>query len=172
MTVITGSDLYAFLRRRLAGSSRIAVIGIGDELSVVDRLGMAAARELASLDLPGTTFFFAGTVPEGVTGPVRRLLPDHILFLDSAEMGIRPGTAAVIPSGAIRPKHHLTHSLPLSVVIEYLEHETGAPVILLGIQPDMAWMTRPMSDEERAVLNATVAGLAKILWDAGKTRRV
>ena len=46
-------NLAAGLRRRLKGACRIAVVGIGDELSPYDRFGMVAAKEIKKLHLPG-----------------------------------------------------------------------------------------------------------------------
>ena len=60
------------LQRRVKGARRLAVVGIGDELIPADRLGMAAAREIEARHLPGVKVFFAGTVPESITGPIRR----------------------------------------------------------------------------------------------------
>ena len=90
------------LQRRVKGARRLAVVGIGDELIPADRLGMAAAREIEARHLPGVKVFFAGTVPESITGPIRRYRPEHVLFLDAAEMGERPGTIAVSTPGASR----------------------------------------------------------------------
>ena len=84
------------LRQRLAGARRIAVVGIGDENSAVDRLGMEAAREIELMHLPGVRIFFAGTVPESMTGSLREFHPDHVLLLDAADMSSPPGTVAVI----------------------------------------------------------------------------
>mgnify|MGYP001362489920 CR=1 FL=1 len=157
------------LRRRLSGAKRIAVIGIGDELSPVDRPGMVAAREIMTLDLPGIRVFLAGTVPETMTGPVRAYRPDHILLLDSADMGIPPGTAEVIAPAAIPATLFSTHSLPLSVVMEYLERETGAAVTLLGIQPDTGSSDDGDPGREPALFSHLIDNLAGILREAAGT---
>jgi len=131
-----GTTFRNRLERRIRGASRIAVVGIGDDLSPIDRLGMDAAKILGEQPLPDVRVFSAGTVPESVTGPVRAFRPDHILLLDAADMGTRPGTIAIIRPGEIRAALFSTHALPLSVVMEFLEKDTGAKVTLLGIQPD------------------------------------
>lgn len=151
------------LRSRLAGAGRIAVVGIGDELSPVDRLGMLAAREIDALNIPGIRVFFAGTVPESMTGPVRTYHPDHILLLDAADTGAPPGTLEILLPGTIRSGMFSTHALPLSVVMEYLSQETGAEVTLLGIQPDPAWLHNEIADRERGGLNESLARLSDLL---------
>ena len=59
-----GSRFAGQLRRRLKGAVRIAVVGVGEALSPVDRLGMDTAREIGKQQIPGVCVFCAGTVPE------------------------------------------------------------------------------------------------------------
>ena len=151
------------LRQRLAGARRIAVVGIGDENSAVDRLGMEAAREIELMHLPGVRVFFAGTVPESMTGPLREFHPDHILLLDAADMDSPPGTVALIDPEKIPKSHFSTHALPLSAVMEFLEKDTGANVTLIGIQPDMRRDETRLSHEGQDFLNRNFGELAGIL---------
>ncbi len=138
MTYLPQADFEIRLRRCLQGANRIAVVGVGDELNVHDRLGMLAAKEIDGLHLPDVRVFLAGTVPESVTGPLRRYKPDAILLLDAADMGSRPGSVAIVQPEEVRASLLSTHALPLSVVMEFLANDTGAKVILIGIQPDLS----------------------------------
>jgi hydrogenase 3 maturation protease len=151
------------LQRRVKGARRLAVVGIGEELIPADRLGMSAAREIKARHLPAVKVFFAGTVPESITGPLRRYQPDHVLFLDAAEMKERPGTIAVIGPGQIQASLMSTHVLPLSVVMDYVEEEIGTEVTLLGIQPDSTNLEKDLSDEDRDYLNHNLQVLSDIL---------
>ena len=137
--------VFDTLQHRIKNARRLAIVGIGDELIPPDRLGMYAAREIEKQQLPGVEVFLAGTVPESITGPLRRYQPDHVLFLDAADMGARPGTIAVIEPEQIQASLVSTHVLPLSVVMEYVERETGAGVTLLGIQPDLSGADKDLS---------------------------
>ena len=101
MNRVSGQDLGDSLRLRIGKASRIAIIGVGDELLPFDRLGMVAAKMIDRLHLLHVGVFFAGTVPESVTAPVRRFRPDHTIFMDAADMGAEPGTIAVIDSRSI-----------------------------------------------------------------------
>jgi hydrogenase 3 maturation protease len=136
-------DLEARLRRKLAGARRVAVVGIGDQLLPRDRLGMLAAGAIADLHLPGVRVFLAGTVPESMTGPIRRFRPEHVLFLDAAEMGAPPGTVAIVEPEGIHATLFSTHVLPLSLVMEFLEKDAHTRVTLIGMEPD----TSPQGDE-------------------------
>jgi hydrogenase 3 maturation protease len=160
----------AVLRRRLKEASRIAVVGIGDEVSSVDRLGLVAAKEIENLHLPKVRVFFAGTVPESMTGPLREYQPDHVLFLDTADMGARPGTIAVIKPGKIRADLFSTHVLPLSVVMGYIEQDLKTSVTLLGIQPDLSRHDGGQPDGVPEYLERNLAYFSRLLKDIGNKK--
>lgn len=135
--MIPEGDFEVEMERRLEGARRVAFVGIGDELQPRDRLGMLAAREIGALRLKDVRVFLAGPVPESFTAPIRRFRPDHVVLLDAADMGLRPGAVDVIDASRVRGTRLSTHALPLSVVIEYLETTAKVPVTLVGIQPDL-----------------------------------
>jgi len=136
MTHPNDTALRDQLKRRLGRAGRIGVVGIGDELKPEDRPGMAAARHLQGLHLPHIAVFLSGTVPESFTGPLRKFHPDHILLFDAADMDAAPGTFGIVRPGQIVAGLFSTHVIPLWVLMNYLEKDTGARVTLIGIQPD------------------------------------
>lgn len=165
MTYISQRDFEDRLRSRLRGAKRVAVVGVGDELNVHDRLGMLAANEVDGLHLPRTKVFLAGTVPESVTGPIRRYKPDAVVLLDAADLGARPGTVAIVEPREIRASLLSTHALPLSVVMEFLEKDTGARVILVGIQPDLGAQGFAPTGPEQAGLTRLLVSIFHILGE-------
>jgi hydrogenase 3 maturation protease len=158
-----GVDFSTRLNRRLAGARRIAVVGIGDELLPNDRLGMLAAREIEQLNLSGVKVFFAGTMPESMTGPLREFHPDHILMIDAADMSSFPGTLAIIKPGRIQASLFSTHALPLSAVIEFIERDIQTKVTLVGIQPETENVCPGLSDREKAGVSQLLASISRIL---------
>ena len=167
MTASLGrGDWVTELACRLAGADRIAIVGIGDELSPVDRPGMLAARQIEALSPAGTRVFLAGTVPESMTGPVKAFRPDHIILLDAAEMGRPPGAVAVLDPETVSASLFSTHALPLPVVMDYLKKETGATVTLLGIQPDLSTARNVLPAEEDERFAGAIEELARVLRDA------
>jgi hydrogenase 3 maturation protease len=149
------------LRDRLRGARRIAVVGIGDELRRADRLGMLAARAIDAAHRRGVRVFLAGTVPESLTAPIRRFRPDRILMIDAADLGAEPGTVALLDPGRTLATGLSTHALPLSVVAAYLQDSSGAPVTLVGIQPDLATTQATPTAAERRGLHRIVAGMTE-----------
>ncbi len=165
MTYVSQRGFELRLRRRLRGAKRVAIVGVGDELNVHDRLGMLAAKEIEDLHLENLRVFTAGTVPESVTGPVRRYRPDRIVFLDAADMGTRPGTVALVEPDGIRASLLSSHALPLSVVMEFLEMDTGARSVLVGIQPDLSAQGFAPTGAEQAGLTRLLASVYHIFGE-------
>ena len=159
------APLSQTLQPRIINAKKLAIVGIGDELIPPDRLGMFAAREIDRQQIPCVRVFLAGTVPESITGPLRRYQPDHVLFLDAADMGARPGTIAVIEPEQIHASLVTTHVLPLSVVMDYVEQEIVAGVTLLGIQPDLTSADKDLSDGDLAYRIRNLLLLLQILRD-------
>jgi hydrogenase 3 maturation protease len=162
---VSGQDLGDSLRLRIGKASRIAIIGVGDELLPFDRLGMVAAKMIDRLHLLHVGVFFAGTVPESVTAPVRRFTPDHTIFIDAADIGAEPGTIAVIDSRSIPAGLFSSHVLPLPVVMDYLEREIGTGVTLLGIQPDRLDPEKGLSGSDEDRFNRNMEILSSVLRD-------
>lgn len=158
-----GKDFEDRLRTRLKGVRRLAIIGIGDEFIPADSLGMHAAREIEKIGFPAVKVFLAGTVPESVTGPIRRYRPDHVLMVDAADMSAGPGTLAIVEPGSIEANLFSTHYFPLSVVMEYLEQDEGTKVTLVGIQPDNEVHCDGLSPPERKGLRHLIDSLTDIL---------
>jgi hydrogenase 3 maturation protease len=132
------------LALQLAGATRIAILGVGDDLNPRDRPGIIAALLVHELGVPNVTIFLTGTMPENYTGALRKLRPSHIVLIDAAEMGLAPGSLGIIHPERVRGQRFSTHAMPLSLVIGYLERELGATVLLIGVQPDVALPTAPV----------------------------
>ena len=169
MTYISQRDFESQLRRRLRGAKRVAIVGVGDELNVHDRLGMLAAKEIEGLHLNNVRVFHAGSVPESVTGPIRRYRPDAVVLLDAAEMGARPGTVAIVEPEQVRATLLSTHALPLSVVMEFLENDTRARTTLIGIQPDMATQSFTPAGAEQAGLTRLLVSIFHV-WGEPRSK--
>jgi hydrogenase 3 maturation protease len=144
--------LEAELARRLDGASRIAVLGIGDDLNPRDRPGILAALMVHALAVPGVTCYLTGTMPENFTSALRKDRPSHVIMIDAADMERSPGSVGIIHPAQVRGQRFSTHAMPLTLVIEYIEQDIGAEVVLVGIQPDPV----PPTEDEPAAPSASV----------------
>ena len=133
---MAGDGFGDALGRSLAGVTRLAVLGIGDDLDPRDRTGVLAAILVAELERPNVHVFLTGTMPENYTGALRTLKPSHVLLLDAADMAMPPGSLGLLHPEKVKGQRYSTHAMPLSLVMDYMEKELGAAVVLVGIQPD------------------------------------
>ena len=138
-------DLKAELRDALSG--RVVVVGIGNPLRGDDGVGCRIADQLAACSSelrPGVTVVNAEEVPESHLGPVITAQPDVVLLVDAAEFGGHPGDATLMDADALDARVLATHRTPLAPIARFLESETGATVMLLGVQPgDQRWGAEP-----------------------------
>ena len=110
-------------------------------------------------------FFFAGTTPESITAPLRRFQPDHVILIDAADMGVRPGTIAVLKPGRIQANLVSTHVLPLSVVMKFIAKDSKTRVTLLGVQPDIFESKKRLTEFDQEFLNQTLLALSTFFRD-------
>jgi len=133
--------LLPALRGLLRG--RIVVMGIGNPLRGDDAVGSVVVRGLQAWsyatptpDDPGRlTILDAEEIPESWLGPAVAAHPDVVLLVDAVELGAEPGAAALLSARELGGQTLFTHRTPLRPLTEYLAHETGAEIALLGIQP-------------------------------------
>ena len=139
------AELARTLKKELDGWRKVVILGLGNELGGDDGAGLQAGREVKKVlpsDINGVEIFETGVAPENYTGVLRRLLPSHVILIDSAEMGEEAGYTALITAENIQEIMPTAHSLPLSRLTNYIEEEFKAKVIILGIQPkDLSFST-------------------------------
>jgi hydrogenase 3 maturation protease len=135
-------DLSSFLN----GATRVVVVGVGSEMRGDDAVGMEVVRRLrGALKSPNVLFVESGVAPENFTSQIRRFKPSHVIFIDATDFGAKPGEIVLAEPGAITGQSISTHTMPLSILAKYLREQTGAKIVLLGIQPARAQMGAEMS---------------------------
>ena len=156
------------IRTLLEHCSSLVVLGVGSDLRADDAAGLIAARALQSRlrrhppRIP-VQVLLGETAPENLTGEIRRLAPSHVLVIDAADLGCAPGSVANIPQAQVAGISFTTHALPMSVMCDYLTHETGAAIVLVGIQPATLKFGDPVTDKVRRAARRVAAEVAKIV---------
>jgi hydrogenase 3 maturation protease len=118
--------------------SKIAFLGIGNELKGDDGVGLAVVDKLSAfVEDPSIAVINCHDVPENFTGYLKRFKARCIVLIDATDFGGPPGEARlfelddVIMSSAVA-----SHKASLEVLGAYLRLQTGATnVFLVGIQP-------------------------------------
>lgn len=145
--------------------SRLAVVGIGNELNGDDIAGVEVIRTLRQLlpAQPELLLVEAGSAPENFTAPIRRFTPDLLLLVDAVDIDETPGTVAWVEWQEISGVSALTHSLPPAVFGKYLENETGCRVALLGIQAGTVEFDSKISEAVKKAIREVSYKLAAII---------
>jgi len=157
-------SLSQTLHRR-SSPPRVAVVGIGHELSGDDAAGLAVVRALKGALAPAERVLLvdAGPAPENTTGLLRRFAPDLVLLVDAAQMDEPPGAVRWLDWQETSGVSASTHTLPLHMLARYLVAELSCEVALLGIQPAGNMIGAPLSPEVEEAVDAVAAGLAAAL---------
>jgi hydrogenase 3 maturation protease len=163
--VAIGDELEGKLEEALSGWTQIVILGIGNEFGGDDKLGLLTAHRLkeALSDVSRVDVLEAGNAPENFTGLLRKLSPSHTLVIDAAEIGKGAGTVRIIEPQEIQKQIPSTHSIPLYMLVNYLEHELGSKIIILGIQPKRLSFGAPISKEVGNSVNQLVLMLDRLL---------
>jgi hydrogenase 3 maturation protease len=146
-------------------SPRVAVLGIGNELTGDDGVGVRVARDLSARLGPRAECLVleAGTAPENFTGVVRRFRPDLVLLVDAAHLGVEPGSVYWLDWEHTDGLSSSTHTLPPSVFGRFLVEEFACRLALLVIQPAHLEFDRPLSPPVAAAAERVVDGLLAAL---------
>lgn len=128
------------------GATRVVVVGVGSEMRGDDAAGVEVVRKLRKvLKSPNVLLIEGGVAPENVTSQIRRFKPSHVILIDATDFGDEPGEIILVKPSAIAGQFISTHTIPLSILAEYLQGQTNAKIVLLGIQPARAHMGAEMS---------------------------
>jgi hydrogenase 3 maturation protease len=102
-----------------------------------------------------------GVTPENYTHVIKKHNPQKLIIIDAVDMGIDSGEIRIVPKEKISLLTISTHSIPISVLIDYLEKYIKN-IIFIGIQPKK--------------LNGKISNIIKInaerLIDILKSRRI
>ncbi|MEM4723592.1 MAG: hydrogenase maturation peptidase HycI [Candidatus Hadarchaeum sp.] len=153
-------DLSSFLNQ----ATRIAIVGVGSDLRGDDAVGVEIVRKLRNrIKSPKVLLLEGGVAPENYTSQIRRFRPSHIILIDAADFGARAGDVIVADPGAIAGRPVSTHTIPLSVLTGYLKEQTGAEVVLLGIQPGQVDLGSKMCEAVKNSMNGVLEMLTEVL---------
>ena len=130
---------------------KVVYMGIGNILRGDDGIGPELVARLSG---KGLCTVDAGTVPENYIRPVARLDPDTVVIVDAVSLDREPGAVELLERSEIMGNTGFTtHTLSPSLVMERLEGETGARVVMLAVQPGTLAFGAPLSPEVARLLD-------------------
>ena len=141
------------LKDKLASclNGKVVYMGIGNILRGDDGIGPELVTRLSA---KGLRTVDAGTAPENYIRPVARFEPDTVVLVDAVHLEREPGAVELLDRSEIMENTGFTtHTLSPVLVMERLEDETGAGVLMLAIQPGTLEFGAPLSPEVARLLD-------------------
>ncbi|MEM2431189.1 MAG: hydrogenase maturation peptidase HycI [Candidatus Bathyarchaeia archaeon] len=140
----------------LKDCSRLVILGIGNPLRGDDSVGLKIAWRLRGKLPKNVKIIRGGVTPENFIGKIRYIKPSHVLLIDAAHFGGKPGEIKLIYPEEISGVAISTHVIPLYILADLIHEEMGAKVILLGIEPKDLSLGAKISPEIREAIERSV----------------
>jgi len=150
------------LTKAFTNASKIAILGIGNDLKADDGIGPYVIEHLQHCKPPHIELINASTVPENFISHLIEANPQLILLIDAALMQASPGTIKLIDKDTIGGIAFSSHQLPLTFFIEYLENNITTTILILGIQPLTDEFTQPLSEPVQHAADEIITTLTSL----------
>lgn len=139
------------LKDWFSGSKNVVVAGIGNPIRGDDYAGLKTVENLQGKVSGRVCVLECETVPESYLLDIEKFHPTHVLLVDAAVLGARPGSARLVDASVVAGfPAFSSHVLPLRVFCEYVKKVTGAKVALLLIEPKSMEFGEGLSPEVQA----------------------
>jgi hydrogenase 3 maturation protease len=130
------SNVQRELEDWLAGAEKVVIAGIGNPICTDDFVGVKIVQDLNGQVSERVYLIECETVPESFLEPIIGFKPTHVLLIDAAFLGLKPGATRLIDPEQIAAFPAVTtHMLPLRIFCEYIAKMTEAKIALLLIEP-------------------------------------
>jgi hydrogenase 3 maturation protease len=124
------------LKNWFANKKKVIIAGIGNTIRQDDYIGIKIVENLQGKVPKNVCLLECETVPESYLLDIEAFNPTHVLLIDAAFLGLKPGEASLMDIERISNfSATTTHFLPLRVFCDYIKKATGAKIGLLLIEP-------------------------------------
>ncbi|MEM2971235.1 MAG: hydrogenase maturation protease [Candidatus Bathyarchaeia archaeon] len=125
------------LKKWFSDAERVVVAGVGNPIRMDDYVGVKIVQNLRGKVSSKVLLVECETVPENALQQILEFNPTHVLLIDAAVLGLKPGTAKLVNSEELTNFPAFTsHMLPLRIFCEFIAKNCGAKVALLLIEPN------------------------------------
>ncbi|MEM2104957.1 MAG: hydrogenase 3 maturation endopeptidase HyCI [Candidatus Bathyarchaeia archaeon] len=129
-------DIKKELKKWFSDAKKIVVAGIGNPIRMDDYVGVKIVQDLRGKVSDNVLLIECETVPENFLQQIVDFNPSHVILIDAAVLGLKPGESRLInPEQLKNFPAYTTHMLPLRIFCEYLAKTTKAKIALLLIEP-------------------------------------
>ena len=152
------------LKNWFADAQKVVVAGIGNPIRSDDYVGLKIVKALQGKVPETVCLLECETVPESYLLDIEAFNPTHVLLIDAAFLGLKPGEASLVDAERIADFPAITtHILPLRIFCEYIKKATGAKIGLLLIEPKNMEFGEGLSVEVEAAAERLAILLLKVL---------
>ena len=157
-------DIKKELKKWLSDAVRVVIAGIGNPIRMDDFVGVKIVQDLRGKVSDNVLLIECETVPESFVQQIIDFNPTHVLLIDAAILGSKPGESRLInPEQLTGYPAFSTHMLPLRIFCEYLAKTTTAEIALLLIEPKKTDFGEGLTDEINGSAQNIVNALLEVL---------
>lgn len=157
-------DVKEELKKWLLNTERVVIAGIGNPIRMDDFVGVKIVQDLRGKVSDRVFLIECETVPESFIQQIVDFNPTHILLIDAAILGLKPGQSRIVnPEQLTSLSAFSTHMLPLRIFCEYLTKTTKAKIALLLIEPRKADFGEGLTPEIEASAKEITETLHELL---------
>jgi hydrogenase 3 maturation protease len=157
-------NIQNVLERWLVGAERVVVAGIGNPIRTDDFVGVKIVQGLEGKVSEKVHLVECETVPESFLEPIIEFNPTHVLLIDTAFVGLKPGAVRLVDPERIADFPAVTtHMLPLRIFCGYITKMTEAKIALLLIEPKNTEFGEGLTAEIQGAAEKLTVILQKIL---------
>ncbi len=157
-------DVEKELKTWLSNAEKVVVAGIGNPIRMDDFVGTKIVQDLQGKVSEKIYLIECETVPENFMQQIIDFNPTHVLLIDAAILGLKPGNSRLIrPERLMAFPAYSTHALPLGMFCGYLAKMTKANIALLLVEPKKADFGEGLTLEVEASAQDIVDSLLRVL---------
>lgn len=152
------------LRKWFSKAERVVVAGVGNPIRMDDYLGVRIVQDLQGRVSESVYLIECETVPESYMPQIIDFSPTHILLIDAALLGSKPGTFKLVkPERLTAFPAFSTHIFPLRIFCEHLRKTTKAKIGLLLVEPQTSDFGEGLTPSVQAAVKEIVHALIEVL---------
>jgi hydrogenase 3 maturation protease len=156
-------DIKKELKEWLSSAEKVVIAGIGNSIRMDDFVGVKIVQGVQGKVSDRVYLIECETVPESFIQEIIDFNPTHVLLIDAAILGLKPGASRLIkPKQLTDFPAFSTHMLPLRIFCEYLNKTTKAKIALLLIEPKKTDFGEGLTPEVEAVAKEITDFLIKL----------
>lgn len=157
-------NIHDALEKWFADAERVVVAGIGNPIRRDDFVGVKIVQDLEERVSDKVSLLECETVPESFMQEIVDIKPSHVLLIDAAILGLKPGEIRLIyPEQVSDFPAITTHVLPLRIFCEYIAKMIKAKIALLLIEPENTDFGEGLTPITQDVAKKVVTVLRKLL---------